>query len=361
MSIATVDGEKRGAPWKARAFVRGDEKALADLYETVLERPFDALKWEWHFAGVASVPGYIMLADHDGTLAGQYAVVPVRMQIQGERTRAALSLDTMTHPGYRKQGVFVALAREVYARTAELGARLVYGFPNHRSYHGLVERLDWFVLDMLPTMTRPVDTAAILKCKTKTGVLATIVGKPLQGLFDLLLRRPVRDGSIRVERATRFPEAVNDLFKRVSGRFRNMVVRDFDYLKWRYDEHPTYSYDRYFAWRDGQLAGYCVTGETERRGLSIGIIVDFLADPEDDEAVAALGKAALDGIRRTGAMTAAVVLVPGSPFLATFRKLGFIIPVRPFPFTVRPGPGLDREAVSRPGDWHITLGDGDFV
>jgi len=361
MSTVAGSNRKNEVLWKARPFARGDEKALADLYETVLERPFEGAKWEWQFGEAASGSSHIMFADHDGTLVGQYATVPMRMQIQGERVLTSLSLDTMTHPGYRRQGIFVALAREVYARTAEEGVNLVYGFPKKNSFPAMVKYLDFFVLDELPAMTRPVNLAAILRRRTKTGFLSVLVGAPLQWGFDLLRRRRVGGKDIKVVSFPQFPEAVNGLFGRIAPRFRNLIVRDHEYLSWRYDRNPALSYDRYFAYRGDVLAGYCVCGETERRDLSIGLIVDLFADPKDEDVVAALVQAALVDMKRKGTMTASIVLGPESPFLKTVRRMGFVFPMRRFPFMVRSNPGLDPSAVNVPRHWHITLGDGDFV
>jgi GNAT superfamily N-acetyltransferase len=358
MSTASDTDTKR--PWSVRAFSRGDEDALADLYETVLQRAFDAPRWKWQFGEAASGTGYIMFADDDGTLAGQYATVPVRMQIQGAPARASLSLDTMTHPGYRKQGIFVALAKAVYAETARQGVRLVYGFPNDNSFPGFVKHLDFFVLDELPALVRPLLLERILERRVRMQWLARLIGVPMQALFDFFRLPRAREAELGVREEAAFPAAVTGLFERVAPHFRNLVVRDHDYLSWRYDRNPAFTYRRLFAYRGDELAGYCVCGETERRGVSIGLVVDLLAHPEDREVVTALLSAAVDAMKRKGTMTASIVLTPTSPFVPMVRRMGFLFPMRRFPFIVRANSG-DADALETPADWHITLGDGDFV
>src|SRR5262245_25021005 len=72
--------------------------------------------WRWQFVDNPAGAGYVRLADHDGAVVGQYAAIPTRFQVNGngaapgERT-FAMSCDTMTHPGYQKQGIFVTLAQ----------------------------------------------------------------------------------------------------------------------------------------------------------------------------------------------------------------------------------------------------------
>ena len=129
--------------WIPRPFESEDRQRIAALYESVHEgRPFRYSEWEWLFANALSREGYIWVADHDGNLAGQYATIPARMQIGDNRENTALSLDTMTHPAYRKQGIFVSLAKSVYEELRSNGVKLVYGFPNDNSFHGFVKHLD---------------------------------------------------------------------------------------------------------------------------------------------------------------------------------------------------------------------------
>ena len=354
--------EKKETLWKARPFMRGDEKALADLYETVLQRPFEDSKWGWQFGEAASGVGYIGLADHDGRLAGQYATVPVRMQIQGKKTPTSLSLDTMTHPDYRKQGIFITLAKKVYEQSEAQGVKFVYGFPNDNSFPGFVKYLDFFVLEDLPAMTRPLSMAGILKHTAKVGFLSTIIGVPLQAIFNLVTHKRVKDANIRVEMASEFPKEVSALFEKIAPRFRNLIIRDYDYLSWRYDNNPSHSYDIYLGYRGNELSGYCVCGATERKNVSIGLIVDLFADPDDDDLVASLAQKALEVMAKGGTMTASCVLTSKSPFLKTLRRMGFVFPMRRFPFIIRPNSSpADASSVNNVSDWHITLGDGDLV
>jgi GNAT superfamily N-acetyltransferase len=349
--------------WKPRPFGESDDEKVAALYESVHEgRAFNAPEWRWQFGEAVSDGGFIWVADDAGTLAGQYATVPVRMQVGKGTVRTALSLDTMTHPRYRKQGIFIALAKAVYEEIRSKDVKLVYGFPNENSIHGFLKHLDFFVLEDIPALMRPLDASRLIGKKIRSGILSKVLGTPVQAVFDLIFAGRKRGEGIRVESPPAFPEEVDNLFARLSGSFTNLVVRDHRYLRWRYDLNPRHSYERFLGYRDGVLAGYCVCSVTERDGLTIGLIVDLLAPPRDHELVGLLVRKAYERFRTLGVSAAACMLTSRSPFAGMLKRLGFLFPLRRFPYILRLNTDdVDPKAIRNVANWHITFGDGDFV
>jgi len=349
--------------WIARPFESEDRQKIATLYESVHgDRPFKTAEWEWLFADAVSSHGYIWVADHDGALAGQYATIPARMKIGNKGEDVALSLDTMTHPSFRKQGIFVSLAKSVYEELRSNDVKLVYGFPNDNSFHGFIKYLDFFVLEELPAMMRPIDASGLLLQRSWNGTMARILGRAAQSVFDLFATKKVKADDIDIRAADSFPEEVNDLFDRLSGQFENLIVRDHSYLRWRYDLNPRHTYERFIGYRNNRLAGYCVTTRTTRREINMGLIVDLFASPGDPDLAAALVARAVQRFKEQNAAAAVCLLTSRSPFVRTLRRAGFLLPARRFPFIIRINSGdIPPEAVRNVSGWHITFGDGDFV
>ncbi len=50
----------------------------------------------------------------DGRIAAQYAVIPIPLRVKGTRIAGSLSLNTVTHPDYRRLGLFTKAATAVY-------------------------------------------------------------------------------------------------------------------------------------------------------------------------------------------------------------------------------------------------------
>ena len=95
------------------------------------------LKYDTAFTGTSYI-GY--LAYDKGTPIAYYGVIPCFMRIKGKVILAAQSADTMTHPQYRKQGLFAQLAKLTYELCEKEGIRLFFGFPNQNSLPGFIKR-----------------------------------------------------------------------------------------------------------------------------------------------------------------------------------------------------------------------------
>jgi GNAT superfamily N-acetyltransferase len=75
------------------------------------------------------------------TLAGHYALIPIRAELQRQPVDAALSLNTAVHPSHQGRGLFTELAERTYQLAAERGAHHVIGVANAQSTPGFLRRL----------------------------------------------------------------------------------------------------------------------------------------------------------------------------------------------------------------------------
>ncbi len=75
------------------------------------------------------------------TLAAHYAIIPRRYRLGTIEFRAALSVNTATHPAHQGKGLFVRLAQQTYAAAADAGVQFVVGVANANSVGGFTRRL----------------------------------------------------------------------------------------------------------------------------------------------------------------------------------------------------------------------------
>ena len=117
------------------------------VFHQVTSKSFLLRKYDTKAVGIDYV-GFIAFAP-SGIAAAYYGVIPCYFQINGETVVAAQSADTMTHPDFRKEGLFKLLAKKTYDLARKLNIQFIFGFPNQDSYHGFV-KLGWkFVPDQL--------------------------------------------------------------------------------------------------------------------------------------------------------------------------------------------------------------------
>ncbi len=106
---------------------------------------YDYLKWQYSDNPRGHVIAYNAYTN-DGEIAAHYAVIPIEMIIDGERTKGVLSLNTATHPEHRGKRLFTILAEKTYAKAAELGAKFVIGVANANSTHGFLKNLGFYLI-----------------------------------------------------------------------------------------------------------------------------------------------------------------------------------------------------------------------
>jgi predicted N-acetyltransferase YhbS len=133
---------KRGA-WIVREAVPEDDPQIADLFDGVFGFRPSASHIDWKFRQNPDAIPLTVVAECENTIVGQYALWSTRLRLGREVVIGAQSLDTMTHPDFRGQGMFVALATECMELAFQRGVEALYGFPNDNSYPGFVRRLDW--------------------------------------------------------------------------------------------------------------------------------------------------------------------------------------------------------------------------
>jgi len=272
--------------WQIRPYREGDESQIFELWKAAY--PERQLVWEpwfrwWHWMYKENSLGFtIWLAEHKGKIVGQYAIVHILMNINGRNTVCAQSLNTLTHPEYRRQGMFETLAKTVFKEAYNKGIHIIYGFPNEKSYPGFVNKLNWFDIASLPYMYKTLNWEVILRKRTgnkfvlKLGALSL---KIYSNVFHRISKAPFVSGLI-IRQASSFDERINEFWDRVSSQFPIAVTKNKDYLQWRYVSVPDKDYYIYLAEKAGGICGYIVLGYLQQEYKKIALIYDFLTESE---------------------------------------------------------------------------------
>lgn len=111
------------------------------------------------------------MAFHNGLPIAYYGVLPVPFVLQGDEITAVQSADTMTHPEYRRHGLFPLLATKTYELAKSEGASFVFGWPNQNSYPSFKKKLGWIDLGNMIRFTTKVSTIPLAKISVKLPML----------------------------------------------------------------------------------------------------------------------------------------------------------------------------------------------
>ena len=168
--------------------------------------------------------------------------------------------------------------------------------------------------------------------------------------------RPLRAD---IEPIRRFDASFTELWERIADRFELAVRRDAAYLNWKYIEPPHVRYCVAALKREGRAEGYVVYRHAQEPRGRVTLLVDFLADPDDEQGVETLlrwidheaRQADSDKIR-TFAMHAA--------FRKILRKSGYFVVKSTMEFVIKVNRADVSPAFYEDTDrWHVTLGDSD--
>jgi GNAT superfamily N-acetyltransferase len=355
--------------WIVRAFRDGDEKGILDLWEAVYpERPYQVEQWtrwwQWMYRDNPCGRGKICLADYDGQIVGQYAITPMMLKIGDDVVPGSLSLDTMTHPEYRRQRIFETLATAVYDEARRGGTCIVYGFPNEFSYPGFISKLDWFYISTMRVAVKPLNWRNSLSMQIGNRFLCrlgAVAGGLAAKLFFRSTKTPVVEG-LTISQAARFDERVDDLWARVSHRYQVAVVRSREYLNWRYTGLQDADYLIYVAEKRGAVSGYLVMRCAQMQQARAAIIFDVLA--ETDTIAQCLVARAVERSAQDNMDVVYWSSVGGRALAGAFRRNGFMS--LPFLKSLRlcayaNSPSVSKELLQDSANWHVQMGDSDMM
>src|SRR5262249_37139524 len=149
--------------------------------------------------------------------------------------------------------------------------------------------------------------------------------------------RPLPLAGKRAEQVSRFDQRDD-----AAAAWPNHIVRDGEYLNWRYLDSPR----DYTAYRAG--SGYAVLGHKRHRGRDVALVVDLVGP------VQSLLRACIAGVRPG---TRLIFAVPGAGEGAAYLSCGFLPTPRSLHFM---GKALAGTLDTDPRAWRFTLGDTDF-
>lgn len=202
------------------------------LYQTVWGRPIaeDELRWKLFDGPYGPLASVAMIEER---CVGLYAVIPTPLLLDGAPVMGAQSVDTMTHPQFRRQNMSATLARHCYAEATRRGYAIVYGVPNENSYPMFMSKLGWRHLDTMTRLARPLAAP-----RAVPRLLAPLA----DGLIAAQVRLSGATAPVHLDRVGRGTHFVPP--PPVGGSARCRVHHTPEWLAWRYGAEPGASHER---------------------------------------------------------------------------------------------------------------------
>jgi len=213
-------------------YKEGDEVHILDLFQKSFKKSLSPDFWNWRFGQNPFLADPMINLMWDGdVLAGHYAVSATEMIIEGQKYLTCLSGTTMTHPDYEGKGIFSSLALSLYDRVAaDHHVHAVLGYPNKNSHYGLVKKILWKDLCVVPTLS----------------IASGRIKESESSALSLIVR-------FTAEHEDFVTQTINDL------GFSVFTNRSAKYLNWRYIDNPVNEYFCFEYRKEGILKGIVIS------------------------------------------------------------------------------------------------------
>ena len=334
-----------------------DKRAVEALYRRVFGNDAaesSRLRWEWQYRRNPNNPGHepeIWIAREGTTLVGQYATMPVKLSVKGDEVQGSWGMDVMVAPERQRQGL-----GEVLFRTWDrnVGASLGLGLSD--SSYRLFQKLNWPDVGPVPCLVKPLTRRAFRRPNWPVPLNRLVSAIALPIVKIVARSRPLR---AEVRLIQRFDDSFTELWAELAPKFDLAVRRDAAYLNWKYVLAPHVRYSIAVLRRQDRNIGYAVYRHVHEPRGRVTLLVDFLADPDDEAAVRTL----LHWIDREAAQAdsdkiRAFAMHAG--FRRILRRSGYFQVKSTMEFVVKVNAIEVPSAFYENTDaWHVTLGDSD--
>jgi hypothetical protein len=330
-----------------RPYRPGDEHAILKTFNLVFREVCgpdytDRTLEQWRWAYEQNPMGHrISLAvTEDGTIASQYAGMPMLYDTPWGPQRFVHCVDSMTHPNWRlglqSKSLFVETCMPFWAHSITIGDALFYGFPVDQAFRIGQRYLKYVLMCTIDYLIRDRSQAPL---------------PPPAG--------------IEVAKVAETPPDVGGLHEEARADKQCALRRDYRYLKWRWFDNPARAdYETWTARRSGRLCGLMVLKPGSGLAPDAATIADWLVPEGDASACDALLAVAVRRQHEQGKQRLMTVFPAWSAEHAALSARGFE--------TVPSANWLQRRLVHNicipqvtpeflAANWWFTLGDSDLA
>lgn len=270
-----------------RRFKPTDVDRIINLLSIVFDTKFTKEWWNWKYMsnpnGFFGEEGDIWVAEVDNEIIGHYAIMPEKLKVNSKITRVAQSIDTATHPDYRRRGLFTSLAKKVYNDAMDRYP-FIYGFPSEMAYKGFI-KLGWRDI-RITSFCKVLDYDAVLSTKFGNKLVRAVLELGVRTIIKVRQWGKVLHGkgeggsTIEIEKIDEFPTEIDDFCNEVSKNYSFTLERTHEYLNWRFSKLFG-NYQIYVARsvQNKEITGYIVLHKRE----SILNIVDLVILQDEDK------------------------------------------------------------------------------
>jgi GNAT superfamily N-acetyltransferase len=276
-----------------RRFRQDDYPYIENFYRSTLDksevqRKAAAFRWIQRNPVEDAENGYLLLFV-DERLVGYLGIMPARFLERGRAFQVLFAQEILVDPEFRGKGLGKKLLTE-----AQRSERVLVGLWLNRAVMQMIQQTGWSKLGNFQTLKKIHAIGAIVRPTLAIGLIKRpwgVLGSILEGKAHREVNLSQDGQRYQVEPINRFGEEFDRFFWETAPSVGIVSDRSAAILNWRYADIPHQRYMMFSCRRDDVLVGYAVARlDNGGRNMRKGIIVDFLARPEEPKALQSLIK-----------------------------------------------------------------------
>jgi len=334
------------------------------LFRSVEDEPFWSPEYyRWDLKDNPAGEGFLTLAVSDEKVVGTTSVTPKHIWYKGDIINAAEFRDGYTHPDFQRRGIFTAVAGATIRRAQEAGHSLVYGLPNEQTRPSSEKKLEFLTHpNFRLTRHKYICKPPAFMEQNFPHILNQLLSQFMKLILYFLRKSWVFVGKlfgISVKQVNSIGPEYNKLWEKYRWHNDFLLVRDFEYLHYRFFKHPLAKYEFYEARRKGQIYGYLVTRRQKVSGKFYCIIADWFYNFKDPLIFLSLLNTALEKNLSHNIDGCHTWVTQSSPDKWLFAMSGFV--PRGWAPIIFHKNSIGKQILNRKDKWHFTIADSDNI
>lgn len=297
-------------------------------------------------------------------IIGADGLIPFELYVNGKTVIGAHSVKSMTHPDYKRQGIFRMMTNNSVEKGCINGVDVIIGLANKNSYPAY-EKFGWPTLYEKEVYIRPINIKHKLKEKLKLGFVASI-GNLVYKTLDkarLMPKNALEKLNAQIMEYDEVPNQITEYWDKFKSKYDVLIVRDYKYMNYRYNQRPDVKYKTLLIKSGNEPIGFVVLRETNANNSRMVSVAENFTDPTNELYIAALAEAIINYCYKIN--TEYVVVGTGlyGKYKNVFLKYGFsknkrkLINNMMIAKTLSDNVSIDE--LMGHEKWHITQGDGE--
>lgn len=345
---------------------------VSDFRKTFFEynsavRSCESNYYEWKYFKNPIQDGRLWLAEDDNKIAAIKGVTPKKMKILSNIVNGGEMGDSFTQKNYQRRGIFTRISRVARESAFDDGVSFIYNTPNKdTSLPGYLKKLNHAPIPIkLHNLIMPINIKNLLiknlPIHSLSYVLSPIFETISKFMFTINMYGIKKNNIIISQLTGPFVDEVDTFYEKASVNYDIILVRNKDYLNWRYLMNPD-NYSILIARDENNLLlGYMVTkvGYFRDNKVSIGFIVDYLILNSNLNIFKKLLYASIKEfyLKKVGYIS--VWSIKGTFYYKGLVKAGFF-PYKRVPFLCYQN-DIGNLIINNNYKWHFTMGDTDNI